>query len=70
MFYKTERGARVGDLFMSLIYTCELNGANALHYLTALSEHPRHLADAPDRWLPWNYLDALAAAGASEVYIT
>jgi transposase len=65
MFYKTERGARVGDLFMSLIYTCELNGANALHYLTALSEHPHHLADAPDRWLPWNYLDALAAAGAS-----
>src|SRR5208282_4406833 len=28
LFYKTENGARVGDLFMSLIHTCELCGAN------------------------------------------
>jgi hypothetical protein len=27
LFYKTENGARVGDLFMSLIHTCELCGA-------------------------------------------
>jgi hypothetical protein len=27
LFYKTVNGARVGDLFMSLIYTCELNEA-------------------------------------------
>jgi transposase len=27
-FYKTENGAHVGDLFMSLIHTCELNGVN------------------------------------------
>ena len=29
LFYKTENGAEVGDLFMSLIHTCELNGANS-----------------------------------------
>ena len=28
LFYKTLNGAEVGDLFMSLIHTCELNGAN------------------------------------------
>ena len=28
LFYKTRNGARVGDLFMSLIHTCELNQAN------------------------------------------
>jgi hypothetical protein len=28
LFYKTMNGAAVGDLFMSLIHTCELNGAN------------------------------------------
>jgi transposase len=27
LFYKTMNGAEVGDLFMSLIHTCELNGA-------------------------------------------
>jgi len=25
LFYKTQNGARVGDLLMSLIYACELN---------------------------------------------
>jgi hypothetical protein len=28
LLYKTENGARVGDLFMSLIHTCELSAAN------------------------------------------
>jgi len=28
LFYKTMNGARVGDLFMSLIHTCELNKVN------------------------------------------
>ena len=31
MFYKTPHGAMVGDLFMSLIHTCELNGVNSFH---------------------------------------
>jgi hypothetical protein len=31
LFYKTVNGAEVGDLFMSLIHTCELNGANPLN---------------------------------------
>ena len=30
LFYKTLNGAEVGDLFMSLIHTCELNGANSV----------------------------------------
>ena len=25
LFYKTRKGAQMGDLFMSLIHTCELN---------------------------------------------
>src|SRR5277367_1773540 len=39
LFYKTMNGARVGDLFMSLIHTCELNKVNPFHYLTALLRH-------------------------------
>jgi len=46
-FYKTENGARVGDLFMSLIHTCQLNGANPFHYLTELQKHASELAAAP-----------------------
>jgi len=58
-FYKTENGAHVGDLFMSLIHTCELNGANPFHYLTELQKHARELAAVPADWMPWNYLRTL-----------
>jgi transposase len=59
LFYKTRNGARVGDLFMSLIYTCQLNEANPFDYLTELQQHTEALAACPGRWMPWNYRDAL-----------
>jgi transposase len=59
LFYKTRNGARVGDLFMSLIYTCQLNEANPFDYLTGLQRHADALASCPERWMPWNYRDAL-----------
>jgi hypothetical protein len=59
LFFKTERGALVGDLFMSLIHTCRLNGINAFTYLTSIAQHPEKVAAAPADWLPWNYHDPL-----------
>ena len=60
LFYKTRNGARVGDLFMSLIYTCQLNQANPFDYLTQLQRHADAVAASPQLWMPWNYRDALA----------
>jgi len=65
LFYKTENGAHVGDLFMSLIHTCELCGANPFDYLTQLQQHAGDLARNPSEWMPWNYQTALEPAGAS-----
>ena len=62
MFYKTENGAHVGDAFMSLIHTCELNRVDPLGYLTALLQHPEELEDRAYAWMPWNYHDALSSA--------
>jgi transposase len=63
LFYKTMNGARVGDLFMSLIHTCELNQVNPFDYLTELLRHPAEVAVRPAEWMPWNYRrDATAAA--------
>jgi transposase len=62
LFYKTQNGARVGDLFMSLIYTCQMNQANPFDYLTQLQRHAEAVAASPERWMPWNYRDALASA--------
>jgi transposase len=67
-FYKTANGARVGDLFMSLIQTCELNGVNPFDYLTALNRHAKELSACPAEWMPWNYQEAVkrqAAPGRS-----
>lgn len=57
--YKTERGAEVGDTFMSLIHTCRLNAINSFEYLVALARNPRQVAEHPARWLPWNYRAAM-----------
>jgi len=58
MFYKTLKGAQVGDLFMSLIHTCSLAGTNPIDYFTALQENAAEMTEAPDQWLPWNYTAA------------
>lgn len=59
-YYKTANGARVGDLFMSLIHTCELNEINPFDYLTALQKHAKSVASNPNAWLPWNYQQSLS----------
>jgi transposase len=65
LFYKTENGAEVGDLFMSLIHTCELNGANPFDYLTELRKHAEEVAENPSAWMPWNYRGTLERAEAA-----
>lgn len=65
LFYRTPAGAQVGDLFMSLIHTCELAGVNPFDYLTELQRHPDALASAPAAWMPWNYRETLAALGTN-----
>ncbi len=59
LFYKTSHGAYVGDLFMSIIYTCDLAGINAFEYLNALEENSAELFKHPELWLPWNYRQQL-----------
>jgi transposase len=60
LFFKTENGAQVGDVFMSLIHTAELNAVNAFHYLTELLRHAKQVADNAEAWMPWNYRLATA----------
>ena len=55
LFYKTLNGAEVGDLYMSLIHTCELNDVNPFDYLTELQRHAGDIAASPADWMPWNY---------------
>ena len=60
LFYKTINGAEVGDIYMSLIYTCELSRVNPFDYLQALMRHAQEVQAEPALWLPWNYRDRLS----------
>ncbi len=62
-FYKTQNGARVGDLFMSIIHTCEMNKVNPFDYLTQLQKHAQTAASDPVGWMPWNYQQTLTTSG-------
>ena len=59
LFYKTQEGARVGDLYMSLIHTAELNEANPFDYLVALQRNHAFVEENPEEWMPWNYQETL-----------
>jgi transposase len=58
-FYKTLAGARVGDLFMSLIHTCELNQVPPFDYLVEVQRHAEQVRERPGEWMPWNFRAAL-----------
>lgn len=55
LFYRTQRGADVGDRFTSIIHTCELNGINPFDYMTALLRNSHRAKESPERWMPWAY---------------
>jgi transposase len=65
-FYKTLNGAHVGDLFMSLIHTCELNKVNPFDYLVQLQKNAKTAALTPAGWMPWNYRDTLQSTVAPD----
>ena len=59
-FYKSQFGALVGDVMMSLIATCRGAGVNAFDYLQALHEHPKAVRVEPGKFLPWNFKQNLS----------
>ncbi|MBL0311514.1 MAG: IS66 family transposase [Holophagaceae bacterium] len=66
LFYKTLKGAHVGDVFMSLIHSAELNKVNPFEYLVALQRYHALVEENPEEWMPWNYADTLAELGLAE----
>jgi transposase len=65
LFYRSQRGASVGDVWMTLIYTAELHNENPFDYLTELQRNYKAVAECPADWLPWNYRQTLARLSAA-----
>ena len=66
MFYRTLNGAQVGDLFMTLIHTCQLCDVNSFDYLTELQRHAQELTAGPAEWMPLNYRQTVERAEYDE----
>jgi len=60
LYYRSVRGALAGDIYMTLIHTCELNRVNPYKYLAALMRHSEEVEARPQEWLPWTYRDRAA----------
>jgi len=58
---------RVGDLFMSLMRTCQLCGANSFDYLTDLQRHGQKLATDPAERMLWNDRETPRGSSASPI---
>ena len=53
-FYKTQTGADVANILMSLITTAYRNASNPFDYLVLLQRHRDEVKAQPHKWLPWN----------------
>ncbi|MGH8846487.1 MAG: IS66 family transposase [Polaromonas sp.] len=60
-FYRSPKGAEVGDIFMSLIYTCQECNVSPFEYLQILQKNHEAVRANAQLWLPWNYHETLAA---------
>ncbi len=47
MFYKTEHGAIIGSMMVSIIKICQANEANPVDYLTALQANKSQVFKEP-----------------------
>ena len=61
LFYRTASGAKTGDIYMSLIQTCQRNGVNPWDYLTELQRNHELVKEKPEDWVPWRYKVTLTA---------
>lgn len=55
LFFKNTYGAFVGDIILSMIKTCEVEGENPLEYMITIQDQHHRVKENPSLWMPWNY---------------
>lgn len=59
LFFKTQAGAEVGDVLLSMVRTSVKNGIDPVEYLSAVATHADNVRLSPESWLPWTYQKTL-----------
>ena len=57
LFFKTEHGAAVSGLLMSILATCQANAVNAWEYLLSAYRNAQAVREKPEEWLPWRWAE-------------
>jgi transposase len=55
LFFKNDHGAAVGNIIMSLIESCRINGSDPWAYLVTVRKNAAAVRKNPELFLPWNY---------------
>lgn len=55
MFHKTQAGASIADVVMSMIATSVEAGINVFEYFNTLQQFHQEVKATPEQFLPWNY---------------
>ena len=61
LFFRSQFGAFIGDMYMSLIHTCYLMHVNPFDYMVALQRYSSAVFKSPSDWMPWNFKATIAA---------
>lgn len=61
LFFKTQAGAAIADVLLSLMATAAQANINVFEYLIVLQRHAKEVKQNPQLWLPWNYQNTLQA---------
>jgi transposase len=59
MFYRTQHGARISDILLSLIETARQCKVNPAHYLVSLQKNKSAVHKNSADWVPWQYRTTL-----------
>jgi len=54
LFFKTEMGALVGDIILSILKTCEANKVDPYQYLNFVQQNAEEVKANPSKFFPWN----------------
>jgi transposase len=65
LFFKNDHGAAVGNIIMSLIESCRINGLDPWSYLVSMRRNAAAVRKNPEMFLPWNYAKSAAQARAA-----
>jgi transposase len=65
LFFKNDHGAAVGNIIMSLIESCRINGVDPWGYLVSIRRNAAAVRKNPEMFLPWSYAKSAARERAA-----